>query len=242
MLNNPKMRLEEIDSRLKELPKGTLTYKTINGKKQPYIQRTIQGKSQSVYVKLEGREKILLEFQERKSLEEEKKRLLKYYETLKDILKENPYLDAQVGCGYQDFRDFACGQQFYVDKTHFITQWLRSREKVTLITRPRRFGKTTLLSTVENFLDPACAGHPEYFEKLKVWKSEQSRKCYGTIPTVSVSFGSCKGMNYAQAVRGMISGLFNMYEIHNELLKSEILDAEDKEAYRRLCGALSPRR
>ena len=232
MLNNPKMRLEEIDSRLKELPKGTLTYKTINGKKQPYIQRTIQGKSQSVYVKLEGREKILLEFQERKSLEEEKKRLLKYYETLKDILKENPYLDAQVGCGYQDFRDFACGQQFYVDKTHFITQWLRSREKVTLITRPRRFGKTTLLSTVENFLDPACAGHPEYFEKLKVWKSEQSRKCYGTIPTVSVSFGSCKGMNYAQAVRGMISGLFNMYEIHNELLKSEILDAEDKEAYR----------
>ena len=157
MLNNPKMRLEEIDSRLKELPQGTLTYKTINGKKQPYIQRTIQGKSQSVYVKLEGREKILLEFQERKSLEEEKKRLLKYYETLKDILKENPYLDAQVGCGYQDFRDFACGQQFYVDKTHFITQWLRSREKVTLITRPRRFGKTTLLSTVENFLDPACA-------------------------------------------------------------------------------------
>ena len=232
MLNNPKMRLEEIDSRLKELPKGTLTYKTINGKKQPYIQRTIQGKSQSVNVKLEGREKILLEFQERKSLEEEKKRLLKYYETLKDILKENPYLDAQVGCGYQDFRDFACGQQFYVDKTHFITQWLRSREKVTLITRPRRFGKTTLLSTVENFLDPACAGHPEYFEKLKVWKSEQSRKCYGTIPTVTVSFGSCKGMNYAQAVRGMISGLFNMYEIHNELLKSEILDAEDKEAYR----------
>lgn len=120
MLNNPKMRLEEIDSRLKELPKGTLTYKTINGKKQPYIQRTIQGKSQSVYVKLEGREKILLEFQERKSLEEEKKRLLKYYETLKDILKENPYLDAQVGCGYQDFRDFGlrpavlCGQDpFY---------------------------------------------------------------------------------------------------------------------------------
>ena len=86
MLKNPKMRLEEIDSRLKELPKGTLTYKTINGKKQPYIQRTIQGKSQSVYVKLEGREKILLEFQERKSLEEEKKRLLKYYETLKDML------------------------------------------------------------------------------------------------------------------------------------------------------------
>ena len=106
MLNNPKMRLEEIDSRLKELPKGTLTYKTINGKKQPYIQRTIQGKSQSVYVKLEGREKILLEFQERKSLEEEKKRLLKYYE-----ITEKRY-EMQLG-GYEPFDYDSWGDEYY---------------------------------------------------------------------------------------------------------------------------------
>lgn len=55
-----------------------------------------------------------------------------------------------------------------MDKTHFITEWMQSEAKVTLITRPRRFGKTTLLSTVENFLDPKFSDHPEHFEKLKV--------------------------------------------------------------------------
>ena len=39
-MSNPRDRIEDIDARLKELPKGTLTYKTINGKKQPYIQKS----------------------------------------------------------------------------------------------------------------------------------------------------------------------------------------------------------
>ena len=161
----------EIEKRLAQLPKGTLTYKTINGKKQPYVQRTVDGRSVSYYVKVSERAQILMEFAERKRLVEERKHLLAYREGLAAILKKNPYLDMKVGCGYQDFRDFACGRQFYVDKTHFIAEWLRSESKVTLITRPRRFGKTTLLSTVENFLDPRFGGHSEYFEKLIV-KSE----------------------------------------------------------------------
>ena len=47
-------------------------------------------------------------------------------------LKRNPYLNAGVGCGYQDFKDFACGRQFYVDKTHFIAEWVYRDAKVTL--------------------------------------------------------------------------------------------------------------
>ena len=117
-------------------------------------------------------------------------------ERIEDILKRNPYLDAKVGLGYDDFLDFTCGRQFYVDKTHFISEWMRSDAKVTLITRPRRFGKTTLFSTVETFFDPKYAKHPEYFEKLRVWKDKKSREMFGKIPVISVSFGSCKGMNY----------------------------------------------
>ena len=98
-----------------------------------------------------------------------------------EILKDNPYLAEKVGCGYQDFQDFACGRQFYVDKTHFITEWLQSEAKVTLITRPRRFGKTTLLSTVENFLDPKFSDHPEHFEKFKVWRDDKSREWFGKM-------------------------------------------------------------
>ena len=76
MTTNPKDRIEDIDARLKELPKGTLTYKTINGKKQPYIQKSVDGKVTSTYVKLDERERVFLEFEERSRLQEEKKHLL----------------------------------------------------------------------------------------------------------------------------------------------------------------------
>ena len=125
MSTNPTKRIEEIDRRLEELPKGTLTYKKIKGKEQPYIQRTIDGKSVSYYVKVSEREQVFMEFEERTKLLEEKRHLTAYAEGLKDILKHNPYLSAKVVIGYQDFEDFTCGQQFYVDKTHFITEWLR---------------------------------------------------------------------------------------------------------------------
>lgn len=232
MKKNPGERIKEIDHRLEELPKGSLTYKTINGKKQPYIQQTIKGKSVSYYVKVTEREKILLEFEERGKLLEEKKRLNAYLEGLKEILKQNPYLGEKVGCGYQDFRDFAGGKQFYVDKTHFITEWVRSQAKVTLITRPRRFGKTTLLSMVENYFDPRYSGHPEYFEKLRVWKEKEIRAYYGTIPTISISFGSCKGLNFNQAIKGIVNALYYLYDAHEELLQSDKLEKEDKTEFR----------
>ena len=115
MCLNPKRRIAEIDNRLQELPKGTLTYKKINGKSQPYVQRTVEGKSVSYYVKLSEREQVFLEFQERTELLEEREYLLAYVESLKKILSRNPYLDANVGLGYQNFLDFVCGKRFYVD-------------------------------------------------------------------------------------------------------------------------------
>lgn len=92
MTTNPRDRIEDIDARLKELPKGTLTYKTINGKKQPYIQKSVDGKVTSTYVKLDEREQVLLEFEERSRLQEEKKHLLAYMRKLQKILSRNPYL------------------------------------------------------------------------------------------------------------------------------------------------------
>ena len=232
MSTNPTRRIEEIDRRLEELPKGTLTYKKIKGKEQPYIQRTIDGKSVSYYVKVSEREQVFMEFEERTKLLEEKRHLTAYAEGLKDILKHNPYLSAQVVIGYQDFGDFTCGQQFYVDKTHFITEWLREGTKITLITRPRRLGKTTLLSTVRMFFDPRYADHPEYFCKLRVWQDERSRSMFGSTPVISTSFGGCKGIDYKQSIRGMMGQLDTMYAHHEYLLDSPRLTEEDKETFK----------
>ncbi len=242
MCLNPKRRIAEIDNRLQELPKGTLTYKKINGKSQPYVQRTVEGKSVSYYVKLSEREQVFLEFQERTELLEEREHLLAYVESLKKILSRNPYLDANVGLGYQNFLDFVCGKRFYVDKTHFIPEWLASDARITLITRPRRFGKSMLLSTVRTFFDPMYADHPEYFEKLQVWKDKDCRRLFGTIPVISVSFGSCKGNHFEQAMRGVTLGLYNMYIQHEYLRESPKLSEEEKAEYRRIVASFSEQR
>jgi len=174
---------------------------------------------------------VFLAFEERKQRIEEKQRLSAYLNGLKSILKRNPYLDAKVGLGYDDFLDFTCGRQFYVDKTHFISEWMRSDAKVTLITRPRRLGKTTLFSTVETFFDPKYAKHPEYFEKLRVWKDKKSREMFGKIPVISVSFGSCKGMNYEQSMKNMMFSFFEMYEKHSYLQDSTELSESEKQQF-----------
>lgn len=242
MCLNPKQRIAEIDNRLQELPKGTLTYKKINGKSQPYVQRTVEGKSVSYYVKLSEREQVFLEFQERTELLEEREHLLVYVESLKKILSRNPYLDANVGLGHQNFLDFVCGKRFYVDKTHFIPEWLASDARITLITRPRRFGKSMLLSTVRTFFDPMYADHPEYFKKLQVWKDKDCRRLFGTIPVISVSFGSCKGNHFEQAMRGVTLGLYNMYIQHEYLRESPKLSEEEKAEYRRIVASFSEQR
>lgn len=237
-MGNPQERIKEIDEWLAYLPKGTLTYKTINGKKQPYIQRTVEGKSVSCYIKKDEREQILLEFDERSRLLDEKKHLLAYIKGLSDILKDNPYLVSRMGIGYQDFMDFVCGRQFYVDKTQFISQWVKSAPRVSLITRPRRFGKTLLLSTVRTFFDPRYAGHPEYFEKLKVWKDPACRDKFGKIPVVYTSFGNCKGRDYQQSIGGMFNSLYSLYCAHDYLLDSDRLDQDDKTQFRNIREAL----
>ena len=56
-----------------------------------------------------------------------------------------------VSIGRQDFEKIRINNNFYVDKTHFIRQWWEAEDDVTLITRPRRFGKTLNMSMLEQF-------------------------------------------------------------------------------------------
>ena len=56
-----------------------------------------------------------------------------------------------VGIGHQDFEKLRMKNNFYIDKTDFIRKWWDADDEVTLITRPRRFGKTMTMSMVEKF-------------------------------------------------------------------------------------------
>ncbi|MDE7322330.1 MAG: AAA family ATPase, partial [Lachnospiraceae bacterium] len=68
------------------------------------------------------------------------------------------------GLGYQNYEDMMANHIFYIDKTNFIREWWEYADKVTLITRPRRFGKTLNLSTVECFFSNKYKSRSDLFE------------------------------------------------------------------------------
>lgn len=74
-----------------------------------------------------------------------------------------------VGIGYQDFETIRTKNLFYIDKTDFIRQWWENGDQVTLITRPRRFGKTLNMSMTEQFFSVSYAGRSDLFEGLSIW-------------------------------------------------------------------------
>lgn len=97
------------------------------------------------------------------------------------------------GHGSSEFPGLHRWEMFYVDKTQFISEWMQTGDKVTLITRPRRFGKTLILSTVETFFDPRYVDHPEYFKELKVWKDPACRTRFGSTPVILRALETVKG-------------------------------------------------
>lgn len=230
-MSDLKSKIERIDERLEELPKGTLTYKTINGKKQPYLQRTVDGKSKSVYIRQGEREAILMQIEERSRLQSEKERLIAYLESLSSILSRNPYLSRTMSIGYQDFGMIMENQSFYVDKTHFIVEWFGNGEQVSLITRPRRFGKTLMMSTTDYFFSPDRSGHEDYFQNLAVWKSEKIRPLYGKIPVIFLSFNDVKGGSFPEVMRGVAFQFYQAYNRYSFLANADCLNDIQKERF-----------
>ncbi len=92
-----------------------------------------------------------------------------------------------VGIGNQDFETVREKEYFYIDKTHFIRQWWESGDHVTLITRPRRFGKTLNMSMLEKFFSVKYADRSDLFEGLSIWNEEKYRQLQGTYPVLFIS-------------------------------------------------------
>ena len=103
-----------------------------------------------------------------------------------------------VAIGIQNYRTIIENNYFYVDKTSFIKEWWDGGDSVTLITRPRRFGKTLTMSMVEQFFSVDYTDRGDLFEGLSIWKEEFYRKIQGTYPVISLSFANVKEKTYAQ--------------------------------------------
>ena len=109
-----------------------------------------------------------------------------------------------VGIGIQDFEKIIKNDVFYIDKTHFIKEWWESHDEVTLITRPRRFGKTLNLNMLDYFFSNKHTGRSDLFEGLNIWEDEKFRNLQGTYPVISLSFASIKETNYCKSKKSSI--------------------------------------
>ncbi|MBR1472521.1 MAG: AAA family ATPase [Lachnospiraceae bacterium] len=138
----------------------------------------------------------------------------------------------EIAIGIQDFTKIRENHIFYIDKTEFIREWWNSRDDVTLITRPRRFGKTLNMSMLECFFSNKYEGRADLFEGLDIWEDEEFRKLQGTYPVIFLSFAGVKFTDYRDtrvALNGMIADLYNQYEW---MLKEQKFTDADREAFK----------
>ncbi|MBQ4530113.1 MAG: AAA family ATPase [Lachnospiraceae bacterium] len=133
-----------------------------------------------------------------------------------------------VGIGIQDFDKVIEGNYFYVDKTSFIKEWWENGDDVTLITRPRRFGKTLNISMLNHFFSLEYAGKGEIFEGLSIWEEEKYRVLQGTYPVISLSFARIKEADFESTKRRVIEVLMSQFEKYAFLTESDKLSQREK--------------
>ena len=166
-----------------------------------------------------------------------------------------------VGIGHQDFEKLIRKNNFYVDKTKFIKEWWENDDDVTLITRPRRFGKTLNLSMVEHFFSveytqrSLLASHPggadgtairmdsdseadlphtdrnSLFQGLAIWEEEKYRRLQGTWPVIFLSFAKVKERSFQNARKKICQLITNLYNRYDFLLESGLLNEKEKSIY-----------
>ena len=136
-----------------------------------------------------------------------------------------------IAIGEQDFETIRKRNYFYVDKTEFIRKWWESGDSVTLITRPRRFGKTLNMSMLEKFFSVNYAGRGDLFEGLSIWDSEEYRNLQGTYPVISLSFANIKEPCYETARGKICQILSNLYSQNNFLLETGMLDKKEQKFF-----------
>lgn len=133
-----------------------------------------------------------------------------------------------------DFEIIRNNGYYYIDKTAFIKEWWENEDSVTLIARPRRFGKTLNMSMVEKFFSMDYAGRGELFEGLAIWKEEGYRLLQGTYPVISLSFAKVKAGTFPDTRRQICQIITELYNKHDFLLESDCLNEKEKDDFRQI--------
>ncbi|MCF0186525.1 MAG: AAA family ATPase, partial [Bacteroidaceae bacterium] len=232
---NSEDRIKDLEAQIAALPEGYISKKNIRGKETFYRQWKEDGKLKSKYIAREDLDYMIFAIKERKELQ-----LLLEMEINRRDLASNPevlytyfrafFLSRDVGIGVQLYEKLIEKKAFYVDKTKFILEWWNSVDDVTLITRPRRFGKTMTLSMVECFFSNRYAGRSDLFDTMEIWRSQRMRELQGTYPVISLSFGAIKFDKPEGIFTGFKNAIQHMIHKHKYHM-SDLLDSHEKEKF-----------
>lgn len=138
-----------------------------------------------------------------------------------------------ISIGIQGFSDLREQDCFFVDKTNFIKEWWGKRDVVTLITRPRRFGKTLNMSMLDCFFSNKYANRADLFEGLSIWQDKTYRKLQGTYPVIFLSFAAVKAGNLEDAKTQIKQEITRLYWENRNLMKEDIFGEDERELYYR---------
>ena len=136
-----------------------------------------------------------------------------------------------ISIGIQGFSALREQDCFFVDKTNFIKEWWENRDVVTLITRPRRFGKTLNMSMLECFFSNKYANRADLFEGLSIWQEEAYRKLQGSYPVIFLSFAAVKAGNLEDAKTQIKQEIARLYRENRNLMKEDIFGEDERELY-----------
>ncbi len=145
-----------------------------------------------------------------------------------------------ISIGRQDFEKIRINNNFYIDKTGFIRDWWESEDEVTLITRPRRFGKTLNMSMLEKFFSVSYQGRADLFQGLDIWEEKSAdgkykyRKLQGTYPVIFFSFADIKETTFKEARQKICKIIQMIYHQFDFLLEQDILNEDEKNDWRKI--------
>ncbi len=140
-------------------------------------------------------------------------------------------MNQKISIGSQDFAFLREQNCFFVDKTGFIKSWWESGDAVTLITRPRRFGKTLNMSMLNSFFSLQYQKRKDLFYGLSIWSDPEYQAIQGTYPVIFLSFADVKQDCYADTLQKIRHIIGDTYRQHRYLLEAACFTDAEKQQF-----------
>ena len=149
-------------------------------------------------------------------------------------IKQNKKEQRAIPIGISDFKEIIEGNYCYVDKSLCIKELLDNRAKVTLLPRPRRFGKTLTLSMLRYFFEKSSVSHAPLFEKLAIAQHAEIMKQQGQYPVIFFTFKEAKQADWESCYAELKRIIRQEYERHLYLKEKKKLSPLDRELFKRI--------